>query len=54
MRLLQCNVMYGFVWCHVLNAQDTVIEYFDGGSSYAVKDMLTVKNQRRVINFYHT
>lgn len=34
--------------------QDTVNELFDGGSSFGLKDVLTVKNQRRVIDFYHT
>jgi hypothetical protein len=34
-------------------AQDTIVESFDPGSSYGLKDVLTVKNQRRVVNFYH-
>ena len=38
----------------LLTLQDTIIEYFDGGSSFGLKDILTVKNERRVINFYHT
>ena len=34
--------------------QDTTAEYFVGGSSYGLKDILTIKNERRTINFYHT
>ncbi len=34
--------------------RETTMEYFDGGSSFGLKDVLTVKNQRRVMNFYHT
>ena len=30
------------------------MEYFDGGSSFGLQDILTVKNERRVMNFYHT
>ena len=33
-------------------SQDTNIEYFDAGSSFGIKDILTVRNDRRVINFY--
>ncbi|GLI65995.1 hypothetical protein VaNZ11_009689 [Volvox africanus] len=32
--------------------KDTTIELFDRGSAFALKDILTVKNDRRVFNFY--
>ncbi|GLC33992.1 Dynein regulatory complex subunit 7 [Pleodorina starrii] len=32
--------------------KDTTIELFDRGSAFALKDILTVKNSRRVFNFY--
>eukprot|EP00955_Chlamydomonas_euryale_P064515 359006-Chlamydomonas_euryale.AAC.3 len=31
---------------------DTTIEYFDAGSSFGLRDILTVRNDRRIINFY--
>ncbi|GFH18688.1 uncharacterized protein HaLaN_15535 [Haematococcus lacustris] len=34
--------------------QDTVHEVFDGGSSFGLKDILTIKNEKRVMNFFHT
>jgi hypothetical protein len=37
-----------------LHSQDTMAEYFKGGSSFGLKDILTIKNDRRVINFYNT
>ncbi len=33
-------------------SQDTTFEVFDRGSAFALKDILTVKNDRRVFNFY--
>ncbi len=38
--------------CGVFATQDTTIELFDRGSAFALKDILTVKNDRRVFNFY--
>ncbi|MEW5310705.1 MAG: hypothetical protein WDW38_002476 [Sanguina aurantia] len=32
--------------------KDTIIEYFDAGSAFGMKDIITVKNESRVINFY--
>ncbi|GFR42728.1 hypothetical protein Agub_g3646 [Astrephomene gubernaculifera] len=32
--------------------KDTTVELFDRGSAFALKDILTVKNDRRVFNFY--
>ena len=29
-------------------------EYFDAGSTFGLKDMLTVKGERRTINFFHS
>ncbi|KAL6761433.1 hypothetical protein V8C86DRAFT_3131553 [Haematococcus lacustris] len=34
--------------------KDTVHEVFDGGSSFGLKDILTIKNEKRVMNFFHT
>jgi hypothetical protein len=31
-----------------------VQEYFDAGSTFGLKDMLTIKGEKRVINFYHS
>ncbi|GAX80447.1 hypothetical protein CEUSTIGMA_g7886.t1 [Chlamydomonas eustigma] len=33
--------------------KDTTVEYFDPGSSFGLKDILTVRNDRRTMNFYH-
>jgi hypothetical protein len=38
----------------MLETQDTIMEVFDGGSSFGLKDILTVKSERRIMNFYHT
>lgn len=35
-------------------AQDTTAEFFDGGSSFGLKDIVTVKNEKRILSFYHT
>ena len=32
--------------------QDTTIEIFDRGSAFALRDILTVRNAKRVFNFY--
>jgi len=34
--------------------KDTIVEYFKSGSSFGLKEILTIKNERRVTNFFHT
>ncbi len=35
-----------------LYTQDTTVEFFDPGSAFGLKDILNVRNDRRIINFY--
>lgn len=36
----------------VLPKDDTTIEFFNPGSSFGLKDILTVRNRHRIMNFY--